>query len=173
MCSGQKQSHGDLLICGKIKDTQRSEMAILGNYGSQSGFGICGFISPVFLPYPPPPTWHGGIFSPTDLFLGVASIPTSPPRPKPLLCPKNNHPGPKLIGITMQIYFPLLENTLNPQMPSANIQMHWGCKYFYLQIQFTSLHGLELRLPLIHHHHHTIYIFTGPFLIQLLVPTQF
>ena len=135
-----------------------------------------GFVDlfPLYFFRTPHPHLAGRDFPPhTDLFLGVASIPTSPPRPKPLLCPKNNHPGPKLIGITMQIYFPLLENTLNPQMPSANIQMHWGCKYFYLQIQFTSLHGLELRLPLIHHHHHTIYIFTGPFLIQLLVPTQF
>ena len=28
-------SHGDFPICGKIKDTQRSEMATLDNYGTR------------------------------------------------------------------------------------------------------------------------------------------
>ena len=146
-------SHGDFPSCGKIKDTQRSEMAILGNYGTRWVWDLWIYFPCISSVPPTPHPWRGGIFPHPIYSWESRGFPHPGQGPNPSCAPRTTTPV--LNSLELQCkYIPLLENTLNPQMPSANIQIHWGCKYFYLQIQFTSLHGPELRLSLMHHHHH-------------------
>ena len=79
-----------MLNCGKIKDIQPTEMAVLGNYGMRVGLGFVDLF-PLYFFRTPTPHLAGGIFSQPNLFLGLARIPTDaqpppvhqeqPPRP--------------------------------------------------------------------------------------------
>ena len=130
-----------------------------------------------FFRTPPPPTWPRVGF-PTD------PIYSWDPRPFPLPIQGPNPPcaprttSPPVNSLELQCKYilrwkymrRLLRNTLNPQMPSDNIRIHWGCKYFYLPIQFTSLHGLEVQhLSPIYNHHCTPQIFKSSSLIVFMI----
>ena len=142
----------------------------LGNYGTRGGFG---FIPTVFLPYPTTHLAEGGISHRSDLFLRPFPLPIQGPNPP--CAPRTTSPPVNSLELQCKYILRwkymrrLLRNTLNPQMPSDNIRIHWGCKYFYLPIQFTSLHGLEVQHLSPIYNHCTPQIFKSSFLIVFMI----